>query len=118
MIKIEVNKGEVDSYINGSLSEICADCITVIHAVYNQIKAEDEESAEEFKHIMSKHMSLSFNTEDEVCEEIRRRDEEKKEHVKEVFLKMAGMLDNGKSIEDVTEFLKEVIKNEVQHFAD
>ena len=50
MIKVSCNWGKTECELKGSLATLCADTATILKAIYEKIKARDEDMAEEWKH--------------------------------------------------------------------
>lgn len=61
MLKLVVEKDAVSGMVKGSLNEICADTAMIIHHVWNTIKTQDKESADEYASMVKRAVS------DNVC---------------------------------------------------
>lgn len=56
MIKFETKEGISKIEIQGNISELCADVVTFLSAMYNSLKEDDEVVAGYFEHVLREHM--------------------------------------------------------------
>jgi len=67
MLKIEVNEGNVAIAVAaGNLPLLCADTMTVIHVIYEELKKLSAEHAEAYKKMIVKNISIAFASDAEV----------------------------------------------------
>jgi hypothetical protein len=117
MLKIEVNKGDISSELNGNLAELCTDLISVVHVVYYQIKTDNEPCAEELKKIFLKNAHLAFEEDEDIMNAIKEDDkknidvrEEVRNNIKNKLSEIVQMLDDGKPLDEILNLLQKEIE--------
>lgn len=103
MLKFEIKKGDIgDVCITGSLNEVLADTITMIHFIYLQLLDSDKEVAKEYKKNIVENIGLAFMQHEEL---------EKESKKKMDTLKKLGAKKSGKVLEKIEE-LNDILKHD------
>lgn len=92
MIKYENTKGKTSIECGGPLYEIGADVLTLIHHTYNGINEQSEKAAEAFKDMITKNVTLAFNSEEDISEELEKLKEKHAEKCEEAKADLADAL--------------------------
>ncbi len=67
-IKCEINKGMTSIEVSGTTVTIVSNIVEIINRVYNSMKEENTDKAEEFRHLLSDSEEIMFMTPAELHE--------------------------------------------------
>ena len=59
-VHFDINEGRCELSVKGSVATLCTDTITIIKQVYEGIREENPESAEEYKKSVIRNIELAF----------------------------------------------------------
>lgn len=65
MLKAKCDRGETEITMKGTLPELCADALTIIHAVHSDMAEDDMLSAEVFKQMIIGSIDKAFYDEED-----------------------------------------------------
>lgn len=103
MIKVELNRGVFDSLeLKGSVVELTADMMLIMHTMYEEMKEMNENKAELFKTSIERNVGMAFKTSKEIVEETKKNIEEAKKESEEKDDKFNKLLDK---LDEVSELL-------------
>jgi len=109
MIKFETNEGISKIEIKGHISELCADVVTFLSAMYNSLKEDDEDAAGCFEHMLREHMIDMVFDDDRKSEIINLKKKEKAGKKEEQ--KKSADDDLIKSLESLIDILEKIQGN-------
>ena len=101
MIKVDLdgNKGNFRFEIQGSLAELQADTITIVHGIYEAIKNDDKFGAELYKEGIIENINLAF-------------DEDKQSKKEERILPLATGGESSEAMADLLKLLNSILGKE------
>ena len=65
-VHFDMDEGRCELSVKGSVATLCADTITIIKQVYEGMKAENPESAEDYKKMMIESIESAFMSKEEM----------------------------------------------------
>lgn len=73
MIDIKCDRGRIEQHINGTLAELGADLLTMVHSVYTAIFEQDPLEGVEFKEVILSKMPEMFELDENDYAKMRER---------------------------------------------